>query len=88
MISATNLLCYRITALDLVYMVDLKLSTSRWREEYRMSNSSQFQNLALEIEQGVFFSFNFVLFKRIIQLFIVSLDLDTGTDHRGPAQSV
>ncbi|KAL9972835.1 hypothetical protein ACROYT_G019215 [Oculina patagonica] len=40
-------------ALDLVYMIDLKLPLSRWREEYRMSNSSQFQNLALEIEQGV-----------------------------------
>jgi len=34
-------------------MIDLKLPTSRWREEYRMSNSSQFQTLALEIEQGV-----------------------------------
>ena len=59
MISATNHLCHHVTALDLVYMVDLKLSTSRWREEYRMSNSSQFENLALEIEQGVFcFPFN------------------------------
>ena len=61
-------------------MVDVKLSTSRWREEYRMSNSSQFQDLALEIEQGVCFSFHFVLFKRIIQLSIASLNLDAGMD--------
>ena len=52
-------------------MIDLKLSTSSWREEYRMSNSSQFQKLALEIEQGVstiFVLLPVLFIEKIIQL--------------------
>ncbi len=59
-------------ALDLVYMIDLKLPLSRWREEYRMSNSSQFQNLALEIEQGVFISFYY------LKLFDLKININAG----------
>lgn len=42
-----------VLELELVYMINLKLPSNRWREEYRMPNSSQFLSLAVEIEQGV-----------------------------------
>lgn len=40
-------------ALDLVYKIDLKLPANNWIEEYRFSNTTQFQKLSQEIEQGV-----------------------------------
>ena len=51
-------LIFPFSELDQVYMVDLKLRSSQWREEYRMSNSSQFLDLATEIEQGVSFMYS------------------------------
>lgn len=45
-----------LAALRQIFMIDLKMSSNAWKEEYRMSNTSQFLELATEIQEGVWYA--------------------------------